>query len=328
MIIFISHSSLDVKYGDALVELLREVGVRDKEIIFTSNPAYGIPISSNIFDWLKSRITDKPSVIYLLSEAYYQSVACLNEMGAAWIVGNKGYMLFVPGFSLDNHKFKSGALDPRSIGFFLDDEDRVYEFIESLRDGFSIVERPVLINQAIKKYLAKLKIFKISPRNKGNENTAPLKLSAESIDAERLDFEPKHQLNSVPDHMSKYLTDLKEGRLKDSDVMLIYYIYDQGRIQLMTGWQEQQEIDRIRNWEEVHAYPKVLSIEYGNALRRMEMRKLVTVSQLTSSNNPKEMKVVDPLANFLSVEYDAIESYVEAVAKKLRAGIRAPDLPF
>jgi hypothetical protein len=40
------------------------------------------------------------------------------------------------------------------------------------------------------------------------------------------------------------------------------------------------------------------------------------------------MKVVDPLANFLSVEYDTIESYVEAVAKKLRAGIRSPDLPF
>jgi hypothetical protein len=328
MIIFISHSSKDDNYGNALVELLREVGVRAKEIIFTSNPAYGIPISSNIFDWLKSTITDKPFVIYLLSEKYYESVACLNEMGAAWIVENKGYTLFVPGFNLDNHKFRSGVLDPRSIGFFLDDEDRVTEFIESLRDRFSIVERTVLINQAIKKYLDKLETLKISSRNKDKENSVPLELSAKSIEAESLASEPKPLQNRVPEQMTKYLTDLKEGRLKDSDVMLICYVYEQGRIQLMTGWQESQEIDRIRNWEEVHAYPKVLSVEYGNALRRLEMRKLVTVSQLTSSNNPKEMKVIDPLANFLSVEYDKIESHVEAVAGKLKAGMRAPDLPF
>lgn len=328
MIIFISHSSKNVQYGDALVELLRGVGVGDKEIIFTSNPAYGIPISSNIFDWLKSRIKDKPFVIYLLSEDYYESVACLNEMGAAWIIENKGFTLFVPGFSLDYHKFKSGALDPRSIGFFVDDEDRVTEFIESLRDGFSIVERPVLINQAVKKYLAKIETLKLSQREENNESIAPLELFAESLEAKKLIAEPRPQLNSVPEQMTKYLIDLKEGRLKDSDVMLICYVYDQGRIQLMTGWQEQLEIDRIRSWEEVHAYPTVLSTEYGNALRRMEMRKLVTVSQLTSSNNPKEMKLIDPLADFLAVDYDTIESHVEAVTRKLQATMRAADLPF
>ncbi len=328
MMIFISHSSKNDQYGNALVELLREIGVGGNEIIFTSNPAYGIPISSNIFSWLKSRITEKPFVIYLLSEDYYESVACLNEMGAAWIIENKGFMLFVPGFSLDYHKFKSGALDPRSIGFFLDDEDRVTEFIESLRDGFSIVEKPVLINQAVKKYLAKIEVLKLSPKKKNNENVAPPELSAESLEVKKLDAEPRPHLNIVPEQMTKYLIDLKEGRLKDSDVLLICYIYDQGRIQLMTGWQEQQEIDRIRNWEEVHAYTTVLSTDYGNALCRMEMRRLVTVSQLTSSNNPKEMKIIDPLANFLSVEYDTIESHVEDVTRKLKAAMQVPDLPF
>ncbi len=43
----------------------------------------------NIFKWLKGRISEKPFVIYLLSPEYFSSVACLNEMGAAWVVENQ-----------------------------------------------------------------------------------------------------------------------------------------------------------------------------------------------------------------------------------------------
>ncbi len=89
MKIFISHSSRNKFYGEKLVDLLKSVGVKENEIIFTSNAAYGIPVGQNIFNWLKSQITEKPFVIYLLSEEYYQSIACLNEMGAAWIIENK-----------------------------------------------------------------------------------------------------------------------------------------------------------------------------------------------------------------------------------------------
>ena len=68
MKIFISHSSANKDYGNALVELLRGIGITEDEIVFTSNTAYGIPIGQNIFNWLKSQITEKPFVIYLLSK--------------------------------------------------------------------------------------------------------------------------------------------------------------------------------------------------------------------------------------------------------------------
>ena len=68
MKIFISHSSKNYFYGDKLVDLLRNVGIKENEIIYTSNTAYGIPVAQNIFNWLKSQITEKPFVIYLLSE--------------------------------------------------------------------------------------------------------------------------------------------------------------------------------------------------------------------------------------------------------------------
>ncbi|MGN0245845.1 MAG: hypothetical protein ACI4DK_07760 [Lachnospiraceae bacterium] len=44
MKIFISHSSKDKIYGDLLVELLKGLGLRRDEIIYTSNDLYGIPL--------------------------------------------------------------------------------------------------------------------------------------------------------------------------------------------------------------------------------------------------------------------------------------------
>jgi hypothetical protein len=78
MKIFISHSSKNANYGNALVQLLTGIGIKSEQIIFTSNSAFGIPIGQNIFNWLKDRINEKPYVIYLLSPEYYSSVACLN----------------------------------------------------------------------------------------------------------------------------------------------------------------------------------------------------------------------------------------------------------
>ena len=104
MKIFISHSSKNEDYGNALVDLLINVGVSGEQVIFTSNDAYGIPTGQNIFNWLKNEINEKPYVIYLLSPEYYSSVACLNEMGAAWIVENEHTMIFTPNFNIKSYE--------------------------------------------------------------------------------------------------------------------------------------------------------------------------------------------------------------------------------
>ena len=119
MKIFISHSSENKDYGNALVDLLTSIEVKSEDIIYTSNDAYGIPIGKDIFDWLKSKIEEKPFVIYLLSPEYYKSRTCLNEVGAAWIVENDHAMIFTPNFDLDSYEFKNGAINPREIGFYI-----------------------------------------------------------------------------------------------------------------------------------------------------------------------------------------------------------------
>lgn len=159
MKIFISHSSKNKDYGEALVNLLTAVGVKDDEIIFTSNDAYGIPIGQSIFNWLKSRISEKPHVLYLLSPEYYGSVACLNEMGAAWVVENKHTMIFTPNFNLSSPEFLNGAIDPREIGFYINNHDKVIAFIETLRADFTISSNHVLISQKIRLFLETIKSF-------------------------------------------------------------------------------------------------------------------------------------------------------------------------
>ncbi|MEJ5106642.1 toll/interleukin-1 receptor domain-containing protein, partial [Chryseobacterium sp. MYb328] len=160
MKIFISHSSKDKNFGNSLVELLRSLGVKENEITFTSNTAYGIPIGQNIFKWLKSQITENPFVIYLLSEEYYRSVACLNEMGAAWIIENEHAAIFTPNFDLSSKEFQGGALDPREIGFYINDEERILAFIHHLSTKFEITKNPILISQNVKKFLEQIKNFK------------------------------------------------------------------------------------------------------------------------------------------------------------------------
>lgn len=153
MKIFISHSSKNAVYGQALVNLLTGVGVDHDSIVFTSDTSYGIPVGKNIFDWLKAQISDRPFVIFLLSPEYYSSVACLNEMGAAWVVENQHAAIFTPNFDLDDANFRNGALDPREIGFLINDEERVTEFIDSLKENFPITNKPIVINRKLKEFL-------------------------------------------------------------------------------------------------------------------------------------------------------------------------------
>ena len=153
MKIFISHASANKQYGDALVNLLTGIGVTEDKIIYTSNPAYGIPISQNIFHWLKAQISEKPFVIYLLSKDYYASVPCLNEMGAAWIIENEHAIVFTPGFDINSKEFQNGAIDPREIGFYLNDQERLLSFIELIQKYFTITNNRVLVSQKVNAFL-------------------------------------------------------------------------------------------------------------------------------------------------------------------------------
>ena len=304
MKIFISHSSQNKNYGEKLVELLRNIGIKESDIIFTSNTAYGIPIGQNIFNWLKSQITEKPFVIYLLSEEYYQSIACLNEMGAAWIIENKHATVFTANFNLSSKEFQNGALDPREIGFYINDEDRILSFIQLLSEDFEITKSHILISQSVKKFLSEIHSIK-SATLKTNivKNIEPSKIVEKNdnkVEEKIAKKEPLlKQTSNQNDLFSKFKELIIQGKLKDDELLLIHYIIETGRFKLMTGWQEHLEIQNIVEWEKINEIQNKLSKNYTSVLKRFELRNFTEISAVTSSNNPKELKIKEEISQHL-----------------------------
>jgi len=296
MKIFISHSSKNANYGNALVQLLTGIGINSEQIIFTSNSAFGIPIGQNIFNWLKDRINEKPYVIYLLSPEYYSSVACLNEMGAAWVIENQHSMIFTPNFKLDSYEFQNGALDPREIGFYINDEDRLTGFIESLKEAFEISPNQVLINQKCRDFIQQLETFPKAPIiSSVTKETEKIELNTKSDEA----LKPKTEKKSSNNAVNRYFNDLNNGKLKDEEVLIIQYVIDTARYKLGTGWQESNEQENIKVWEDLNELNNTLSQNYSTALRRLDMRKLIEVSDVTSHGNPKEYQFIEEMQNEL-----------------------------
>lgn len=85
--VFISHSSKDIEFVEALVTLLESIGFDNTNLFCSSIPDYWIGLSQDIFASLRTLFTDHELfVIFVQSPRYYESPVSLNEMGAAWVL--------------------------------------------------------------------------------------------------------------------------------------------------------------------------------------------------------------------------------------------------
>lgn len=319
MKIFISHSSKNKNFGDPLVELLRNVGIKENEIIYTSNIAYGIPVGQNIFNWLKSQISEKPFVIYLLSEEYYESIACLNEMGAAWIVENEHAAIFTPNFNLSSKEFQSGALDPREIGFYINDEDRIYSFIQLLQSNFEITQNNLIITQSVKKFIGEVGLVK--PNTQTKEVIKPSEIVKETDKSSTIISPiPKIKIEQTQsnngDLYLKFIKLITDRKIRDDELLLLHYMVETGRVKLMTGWQEGTEVSNIKEWEKINDIKDILSHKYAGVLQRFELRGFTEVSAVTGSGNPKEVKLKDEIATrILDLPIEVLDIVDEVVKR-------------
>jgi len=136
--IFISHAASDKLYVEKLVSLFEHIGLTKDDMFCSSIPEYGIPLESeDIFEYLKEEFQKHELyVIFVLSKNYYNSYACLNEMGAAWILQSKYQSILLPNFSFSEI---GGAINPRKICFKLNDIDERKVRINQLKD--SIIQK-------------------------------------------------------------------------------------------------------------------------------------------------------------------------------------------
>lgn len=79
----------------------------------------GIRKNVDIYDYLRTRLDSNNVIpVFMLSQNYYNSPACLNEMGAVWMKKNEDYFTFLlPGFDFEQIK---GAINPRKNAIKLD----------------------------------------------------------------------------------------------------------------------------------------------------------------------------------------------------------------
>lgn len=78
-----------------------------------------IPFDTNIYDYLRNNIHGEIFMIFLWSNDFLESPACLIEMGAAWVTQSNCSNIFTPDFDFKNPKFNQCAADIRKMGIVL-----------------------------------------------------------------------------------------------------------------------------------------------------------------------------------------------------------------
>ncbi len=131
-LLFISHASADEEAVTGLVEMLRTIGFNKKNLFCSSFPGYDIPEGEDIYDFLRGKLVGFDLfVIFVLSDYYYKSAACLNEMGAAWVLKANYSTILLPGFQIPEIK---GAVNPRKMAVVMEDAKRVNGKLTQLKD--------------------------------------------------------------------------------------------------------------------------------------------------------------------------------------------------
>jgi hypothetical protein len=135
--IFISHATMDKDYVELIIQLLNDMGVpKDNEKIFCSSfEGYGIPLGEKIYDYLKKQFNQNILVIFVLSRNYYNSVPCLNEMGATWISSRAYHSILLPYFDFKNI---AGAIDPTKICFRVNDSEKLNSLKDMIITNFNL----------------------------------------------------------------------------------------------------------------------------------------------------------------------------------------------
>jgi len=131
--IFISHSTDDRPIVEKFVTMLEQIGVKQNQLFCSSIAGYGIPQGTgDLYDFIRNEMSnDNLFVIMMLSQNYYNSPVCLNEMGATWVKQSAYQSILLPGFHYSEIK---GAVNPRAMSFRLDDKENRNYALNELKD--------------------------------------------------------------------------------------------------------------------------------------------------------------------------------------------------
>lgn len=126
--VFISHSSKDKNFVEALVDLLEGIGFDRSNLFCSSIEGYGIGLSEDIFETLRSLFNNyNLFVIFIHSPRYYMSTISLNEMGAAWVLKTDFCSFLTTDMGFNQ---MTGVVNGRTLSIKVDEEDAYYRLTE------------------------------------------------------------------------------------------------------------------------------------------------------------------------------------------------------
>lgn len=155
--VFISHSSDDKDFAEALVDLLESIGLNKDTLFCSSVAGYGLGLSDDIFETLRGLFeSHELFMIFLHSPRYYKSPVSLNEMGAAWVLRSDFCSILTSDMNFSGLK---GAVNASKISIKVDTEeatDRLNELYQMLQKVFNLT--PLEMSQWKRKRNGFLKI--------------------------------------------------------------------------------------------------------------------------------------------------------------------------
>lgn len=128
--IFISHSSLDAKMVEKVIDILEAVGVPSNRIFCSSFEGYGVKLGSDFLEVIKNELDSNVMVLFILSSNFYSSIVSLCEMGATWVKTNQHIPILIPPFDYGDIK----GVIPTTHGMKINEKDK----LNSLKD--SVIE--------------------------------------------------------------------------------------------------------------------------------------------------------------------------------------------
>ncbi|MBS5801142.1 MAG: toll/interleukin-1 receptor domain-containing protein [Clostridiales bacterium] len=303
--IFLSHSSKDSEVANAFKEYLFSVGVDiDRDLYFTSDRDTGIPLGYQVLQDIHINLRQAEIVILMLSENYYKSAYCMNEMGATWILEKQVIPFILP---VLKDKTKVGVIgDNAQYGVI--DKQVLNTFYDTFLKGLYISrERPTNAVEA-----ARDKFLQIV--NEDSEKNDKILMNEEVIKELKTE-KIKETKKLIVKVVGNSLNDLIINKFSEQENLLIKYLIDLDKVKLMCGWQEQQEVDKIIVWQEINELNRKLSSGYRDVLSKFEIRGLLEVSQTTGGGNPKEYqlkkKVIEQIDTLLEEAQNKLNQVIQ-----------------
>ena len=143
-LVFISHSSKDKDFVEALVNLLDDMGFTKDTLFCSSVREYGIPLSGDIFETIRGLFLKHDLyVIFIHSPRFYGSAVSLNEMGAAWVLKTDFCSFLTNDLKYEHMK---GVVNGGKLSVKVDDEEApklLNDLYKHLATVFSLQEMGV-----------------------------------------------------------------------------------------------------------------------------------------------------------------------------------------